>query len=82
MLSSPHTEVRPITRDQGTHERAAEYRSWGEERGVTQNRNTKRQTEKLHIGSFDEMRFAFRLLFMSVQIFCQKYQQSKHDEEI
>ena len=64
MLSSPHTEVRPITRDQGTHERAAEYRSWGEERGVTQNRNT----EKLHIGSFDEMRFAKVVIFVSSNI--------------
>ena len=49
MVSSPHTEVRPITRDQGTHERAGpSIGPGGEERRVrvirvTQNRIMKKQ---------------------------------------
>ena len=66
MVSSPHTEVRPITSDQGTHERAAEYRSLGRKERrvrVTQNKNMNKGIEKLHISSFDK---AFLALAVAV----------------
>ena len=67
MVSSPHTEVRPITRDQGTHERAAEYRSWGrreEGQGHTKHIHEQQGIEKLQIGSLDKLFLALAIAVM------------------